>query len=350
LQRLGVTVRVLSVERKARTDEVLATRLEAAGIDIKRVVLAGSRLRKIRAVHAVFKDVPRSEILHCNSDRFSGLLFPFATQRGIRVRILHARTPQWQSRHVRPLDRFEARLSWWLARRNCTHAFGVTQQALDAMLPSDEARGIPRYVVPSAISSKRFTHLISVDGRKPGGRDVTQLVLGYIGRIEPSKNPAFLIEILAVLRARGVNARLVFMGAGSEEEKVRNLVALKGLTDQVVLLPPSGDVAQVLAEQVGVFLLPSDHEGTPRVVVEAQATAVPVLCSSAVSMDVCVVPELFQRLALSAGAGAWADEALRLGQVSVTRQRVEDCFSRSSLEIENQATRLLELYRSFSLA
>jgi hypothetical protein len=59
------------------------------------------------------------------------------------------------------------------------------------------------------------------------------------------------------------------------------------------------------------------------------------------------VPELFHRLPLAAGPEAWADEILRLANARIMRERVEECFARSPLEIENQADHLLRLYQSF---
>jgi hypothetical protein len=67
----------------------------------------------------------------------------------------------------------------------------------------------------------------------------------------------------------------------------------------------------------------------------------------AVSNSVCVVPELFHRLPLADGPASWADAVLRLAEARVTRERVEECFARSPLEIENQADHLMGLYQSF---
>jgi len=149
------------------------------------------------------------------------------------------------------------------------------------------------------------------------------------------------------MRAKGIQGRVLLMGAGPEENRVRSLAAQKGLAQEVTILPPGGDVARVLAEEIGVLLLPSEWEGTPRVVVEAQASGVPVLCSTAVSAGVCLVPELFHRLPLADGPAAWAEEVLHLAKVRVPRHRVEDCFARSPLEIENQVEHLMALYMRF---
>ena len=172
-------------------------------------------------------------------------------------------------------------------------------------------------------------------------------MVGFVGRFEPQKNPGFLINVLSALRARRIEARLLFMGNGSLEPARRRLASDEKLEDRVEFLPPSGNVADIMGQRMDILALPSHYEGTPRVAVEAQASGVPVLCSSSIAADVCVVPELFHRLPLAEAPAAWADVVLRLGKVRVSGKRVAECFARSPLEIENQADTLLELYHSF---
>lgn len=347
LMRRGAEVIVMSFEGAVPADLVLVQRLETEGIETRRVAVRGGRWSRMRAIHRAFMTVGPRDIAHFNSDAYSGPFLPFAKHCGIPVRIIHARTPNWTPPGRGLYLRLYYGWRWWLMRRYCTHAFGVTQEALDAMLGPTGRHRVPSHVVPSAICFARYRR--QADARAPRQRveGTGGLVVGFVGRISPSKNPGFLVKVLAVLRARGVEARLLLMGSGSAEAGVRSLAAQENLADRVEFLPPAGNVAEVMAQRMDILALPSDWEGTPRVVVESQASGLPVLCSTAVSADVCVVPELFHRLPLADGPEAWADELVRVAQVRVPRQRVEECFARSPLEIENQAERLLALYRSF---
>ena len=198
-----------------------------------------------------------------------------------------------------------------------------------------------------AISSDRFRQQADLRARRDPVKERASLVVGFVGRFEPQKNPGFLINVLSALRARRIEARLLFMGNGSLEPALRRLASDEKLEDRVEFLPPSGNVADIMGQRMDILALPSHYEGTPRVAVEAQASGVPVLCSSSIAADVCVVPELFHRLPLAEAPAAWADVVLRLGKVRVSGKRVAECFARSPLEIENQADTLLELYHSF---
>ena len=337
----------MSFEGREPGDLVLLQRLEAEGIETRRVPVWGGRWRRLRATRAAFKAVGRCDIAHFNSDAYSGPYLPFAKHAGIPVRIMHSRIPHWRPSGPGLRVKLRYHWYWWLSRHYCTHAFGVTQEALEAMLGPTGRRRIPSLVVPSAICSARFRHQADLRARRDGVKGQAALVVGFVGRFEPQKNPGFLVNVLASLRARRVEARLLFMGSGSLEPLLHRLAAQENLADRVEFLPAAANVAEVMAQRMDLLALPSHYEGTPRVAVEAQATGVPVLCSSSIAADVCVVPELFHRLPLANGPAAWADEVLRLAQVRVPRQRVEECFAQSPLEIENQADHLLELYRSF---
>lgn len=348
LMRRGAKVTVMSFEGAAApSDLVLLQRLETEGIETRRITVCGGRWRRLRTIHSAFKALSRCDIAHFNSDAYSGPFLPFAKLCGIPVRIMHARTPGWRPPGPGLYLRLYYDFRWWLTRRYSTHAFGVTQQALDAMLGPARRHRVPSLVVPSAICFARFRQQLDTRTRRDRVEGKTDLIVGFVGRMSPMKNPVFLVKVLSVLRARGIEARLLFMGSGSAEAEVRDLVAKENLTNQVELLPAGGNVAEVMAQRMDIVVLPSDYEGTPRVIIESQASGVPVLCSMAVSTDVCVVPELFHRLPLAEGPAVWADEVLRVAQISVSRERVKDCFDRSPLEIENQAEHLMALYRSY---
>lgn len=102
------------------------------------------------------------------------------------------------------------------------------------------------------------------------------------------KNPLALVEALARLRARGVDARLRLAGAASEEDYVlllRRRIAELKLDDHVTLLGSIGS-EQVRAElaTASVFALVSFEEGSPMGIEEAMAAGVPVVTSNRCGM------------------------------------------------------------------
>ncbi len=90
------------------------------------------------------------------------------------------------------------------------------------------------------------------------------------------------IELLADLKRRGIEARLLLLGViepGREAyvAELRELIRLRGVTSQVVLSPPRDDVRDVYAISALVLQLSNRPESFGRTVVEALSLCRPVL-------------------------------------------------------------------------
>ncbi|MGY3041185.1 glycosyltransferase involved in cell wall biosynthesis [Rhodanobacter sp. TND4EL1] len=90
------------------------------------------------------------------------------------------------------------------------------------------------------------------------------------------------IELLADLKRRGIEARLLLLGViepGREAylAELRELIRLRGVTSQVVLTPPRDDVRDVYAISALVLQLSNKPESFGRTVVEALSLCRPVL-------------------------------------------------------------------------
>ena len=90
------------------------------------------------------------------------------------------------------------------------------------------------------------------------------------------------IELLADLKRRGIEARLLLLGViepGRETylAELRDLIRLRGVTSQVVLTPPRSDVRDVFAVSTMILQLSNKPESFGRTVVEALSLCRPVL-------------------------------------------------------------------------
>lgn len=105
------------------------------------------------------------------------------------------------------------------------------------------------------------------------------LVLGNIGRVVSHKNIAFIIEILAVLKSKNVDASFVFAGRVDDKEYYRRIIEnaeQAGVSDRVVCLGDREDVPVVM-HTFDFFVGPALREGFGLVAVEAQAAGIPCL-------------------------------------------------------------------------
>jgi glycosyltransferase involved in cell wall biosynthesis len=131
----------------------------------------------------------------------------------------------------------------------------------------DPALGEREITVLATIGAARPTRL------EPGRRYIA------VGRLAAQKNFELLLKAFA--QAAGPDDSLVIIGEGGARAGLEKQAALLGLAGRVAF-PGHGDVPPALAA-ADVFVLSSDYEALPAVVVEALASGLPV-----VATDCCV--------------------------------------------------------------
>jgi glycosyltransferase involved in cell wall biosynthesis len=115
------------------------------------------------------------------------------------------------------------------------------------------------------------------------------LVVGTVGRLEPIKNHAMLLDAAGELHRDGLDIEVRFGGTGSMEPMLRQKAAELGISEHVKFCGYVSDVPRFL-HQLDVFTLTSDSEGNPNALLEAMSTGLPC-----VSTSVGAVTELLQR-------------------------------------------------------
>lgn len=107
---------------------------------------------------------------------------------------------------------------------------------------------------------------------KPDGRKE----IAFIGRIDPQKNPADLIEAFARVHEKYPEAVLRMVGSGNLDAQIKELVENKSLADSVIFDGIRDDMEQVYAT-ADVVALSSDYEGMPNCLIEAIGCGIPVV-------------------------------------------------------------------------
>jgi glycosyltransferase involved in cell wall biosynthesis len=99
-----------------------------------------------------------------------------------------------------------------------------------------------------------------------------------IGRLAPAKGQGVLVDAIAELAARGVNARLKLVGDGPKRPILERLIARSGVGDRFELVGAVGaDEVPSYYQAADVFCLSSLAEGVPVVLMEAMAAGLPVV-------------------------------------------------------------------------
>jgi glycosyltransferase involved in cell wall biosynthesis len=96
----------------------------------------------------------------------------------------------------------------------------------------------------------------------------------FVGRVERPKGIYELLDAIAALRARGLELALDVAGGGADLERCRREFA--GMATFHGLVSDRDALARLFAA-ADLFVLPTHHEGFPRVLYEAMVHGVPVL-------------------------------------------------------------------------
>jgi len=168
-----------------------------------------------------------------------------------------------------------------------------------------------------------------------------KFVVGHIGRFTYAKNHKFLLEIFSEIKKMRNDAVLVLAGRGELEDKIREYVKELGLTNDVIFSGVRSDVSNLL-QMYDVFVFPSNYEGLPLSVIEAQASGLPCLISTAVSELACVTDNC-EMLTLKLTAKEWAEKVLYAYDNTIRGNKYED-IKNSGFDITEVAKEMEDFY------
>lgn len=109
-------------------------------------------------------------------------------------------------------------------------------------------------------------------------KDKDEKIIMCVARLDPRKNIDMLITAFNFV-SQDVKSKLVIIGSGSEEQKLKKQVTDYNLDEKVIFLGSRNDVPSLLKE-ADLFVLPSTEEGFGNVIIEAIASGVCVAASN----------------------------------------------------------------------
>jgi glycosyltransferase involved in cell wall biosynthesis len=134
--------------------------------------------------------------------------------------------------------------------------------------------------VPNGIDCERFRPDPSVRGRLRDELGLREAFIWiWIGRMEEQKDPWTLLEAFR-LASESRPCALVAVGAGSLEQEMRQRATDLGLASKLHFLGLRGDIPALLNGADG-FVLSSAYEGLAMVLLEAAASGLPLVVTSA---------------------------------------------------------------------
>lgn len=173
----------------------------------------------------------------------------------------------------------------------------------------------------------------------------------FVGRLSRQKGLPFLLEAFCSVAEAVPSARLLIVGEGEDEESLKADAGSRGITDKVVFTGIRSDIPALLS-LCEVVVLPSLWEGMPNALLEAMASAKPVVATSAGGVPEVVVDGETGLLVPPSDPKALATALLTLlNDPDRAREMGEKGFERVKRRFDIAATvrRTEELYRQVLL-
>ena len=146
-------------------------------------------------------------------------------------------------------------------------------------------------------------------------------VIATAGRLEPVKRLDIFWGVAQQVAVRQPHVRFVIAGTGSQEAQVRSWTEKHGLAPKVLLLGQREDICDIL-RALDVFVLTSDHEGLPTVLLEALWLGVPVVARAVGGIPEVIQDDVNGVLIERADASAIAEACLSLLKDESRRKRL----------------------------
>lgn len=173
-----------------------------------------------------------------------------------------------------------------------------------------------------------------------------KFVIGHVGRFTREKNHEFLIDIFSEIYKQNANAVLLLIGEGELENQIKDKVHELKL-DKVVIFYGTTSYVNELYQAMDCFILPSQFEGMPIVLVEAQAMALKTVCSDAVTPEA-KITDLLDYMPLSLSAEAWARKILSYN-INYERKNMSDEITAAGYDIKQTVKQLEDIYCSLKI-
>lgn len=283
------------------------------------------------------ENAKKFDAVHCNFQSLINIdILKYAKKYNIKVRIAHAHNAGYGTEPSKK-QKLVIAFNRMIVKKYATHYFACSSLAAKWMF------GKSAILIKNAIDVEKYLYseAIREEVRKQMGFE-NQFVLIFVGRLDPQKNPIFLLEIFSEIKKIKKDAKLVVVGDGILKNKMIKKIKDLGIVDSVNMLGSRKDVNRLL-QASDVFLLPSKFEGLGIVLIEAQVAGLPTFTTKDVVPEEAKITNLLTFIPKGNSAMYWAEEICkyRIDKRSDTKNIVRN----SGYDNTENAVKLLKIYQ-----
>jgi glycosyltransferase involved in cell wall biosynthesis len=262
----------------------LASLAEQAGAKVISCPLGPAHIGFAAKLQRILKE-GKYDILHNHLEAYSG--FPVWVAHQVKVPVItsfhnshfEAQTSLTRLPIIRQIRSVYSVISIAYALRNSRLVTGCSQGVINSLDPDGkklQTRSRVLYYgvnIPDLATSEECAQL-----RKEFGWEPDTPIILHVGRLIEQKNHLGLLSVFQQILQQVPTAKLLLVGKGPLEQMIEKSINQRGLSHAVRLLGARDDVPSLMSK-CDIFLLPSIHEGLGVVVLEANASGLPVIGS-----------------------------------------------------------------------
>ncbi|MCD8118094.1 MAG: glycosyltransferase family 1 protein [Lachnospiraceae bacterium] len=225
---------------------------------------------------AVMKENGPYEAVHSHVNYDSGISLLSAAIAGIKRRISHSHNTEFP-------ESINVKIGKALIGIVATERLACGKEAGVALF------GKRKFIVfPNAIDTSKYLPVSDEKEREIARElqiDKNTFNICHVGRFNVQKNHVFLIDVIAAFAEKTSDFKLYLLGEGELRITIEELVREKHLQDKIVFCGSVDNVSDYL-HVVDCFVLPSNFEGLPVSLVEAQCAGLQCLVSEHITTEV----------------------------------------------------------------
>lgn len=317
----------------AREAEALALGAEVYHVPFRRSDPAGNRKGMTEAIGAGY------DVVHAHMDGMNAYPLELAGRLAVPVRISHSHNTDFLT--TNPIRRAAHEIARRRIPASATHLFACSEDAgrflYGDALVNDGKVAIVRNAID--IGRYRFDESMRRNMRTELGLE-ERFIVGHIGRFDlHQKNQLFLIDSFEKSKKARGDLALVLVGDGQDRAQIEARISRLGLERDVVLTGFREDIPALLSA-FDLFALPSVFEGLGIVLIEAQASGLDCLASTAIPRDTAITNCRYLPLYDTA---AWED-AIVSAAAKPSRALPKQALAKRGYEITAAAAKLQRFY------
>lgn len=183
-------------------------------------------------------------------------------------------------------------------------------------------KGVKSELIYNAIDLSKFKFCTELrDKVREQQNSGDKPVVGFVGRFMMQKNPLFMIRVFSELTKLRPDCELWIVGEGDLQQSMQQETNHLGINNSVKWLGRRNDVEEIM-QGMDLLLQPSLFEGLGIVLIEAQATGLPVVSSAEVVPNEAKASDNIQLVKLDAPTTVWASVCDKMLSTSIDRTNV----------------------------